>query len=89
MSPQVAAQVRALRERSAALKARESDAAATWRDMPIQTRVVLVMLASTATGDARTLAGQSWDQFTPGDQCAIGACARELLRGLAGAGKLR
>lgn len=60
----------------------------TWRAIAIEARVVVVMLAATAPGDARELARQPWDSFSAADQASMAACARLLARELRQAGSL-
>lgn len=62
--------------------------ARSWAAIPERTRLVLVMLACTASGEAQRLCRQPWGSFSPSDQDAMAAAARTLKRDLVDAASL-
>ncbi len=72
----------------AAKNPNEFGANAAWRRMNLDTRAMLVSLA-TDRRSAMNAASGPWGGFTPDEQVAIGALARLLRRDLAEAGVLR
>lgn len=86
------AQVRAVRQRiaeRAAAERPEWSAATVWRRMGLEARMVLVSLCVPGEGDPTREATRTWESFTHDQRAAMGACARQLRRDLAGADFLR
>lgn len=61
---------------------RENLPAKTWMGIPEKTRLLLVMIGSSASGEPQRLCKQPWDSFSSADQFTIASAARELLRDL-------
>lgn len=52
--------------------------ARTWAEIPLRTRLVLVMLGCSDSKPAEQLCRQGWEAFGDSDRAAIAAAAREL-----------
>lgn len=68
-------------ERLAAIKpaVREAAVVRLWRELPLSTRTVLVMLAAGQPGRPERIAQQPWDSFSRPDQDAIASTARAVV----------
>jgi len=59
-----------------------------WAAIPERTRLVIVMLACEAAGEAQRLCRQPWASFSPDDQGRMAAAARTLSRDLSASASL-